>query len=335
MRLNRREFLKAMGVIGGSAVEAGASGGNPYEVISKSIDQWASGRLDTVKMVPVEGSVAQLEKDYDKLYPMIKKGLERGRISFEQRAVEIKGYRFLLNTFESEGLDPQSLGESRNCFFVPHDNEDAALASGLEYIRSRGGKIFALENNEQRNLYDRKKNRSTGVDPNRIFRLDNSFYLLGLKIMKEMIEKKPNMILTLHNNLESGGFNVDTMRSKGVVEVLVENDPNRNNMIWLAGNKPYDQIPAIKNQVQHYERLRDYDPKLRKEVGLNVVYEQTSRLDKSMSTLCGQNGIVYCNIETGVAKKGTFEYEEMVRQLKYISLVQEFTQFNSIAGNYS
>ena len=182
-------------------------------------------------------------------------------------------------------------------WYLPHDNENAALDSAVYAVKKYGGGFLAVEAEGER--------YSHGQDPNRYFKVSSTYTRTIFKII-DTFKAKGMPYLTLHNNKEShmkfGGNGTVSIRvssrntfSYPSGKVLIGRHKglkDEDNLIYLAGTKDHKKFIHTLHQE-----------------GIHVKYEIPDRHhnDHSMSNyvMLYKKNKNYFNIETEVGDTAT------------------------------
>lgn len=203
-------------------------------------------------------------------------------------------------------------------YLALHDSEDAAFDGGLDAIKN-GGLMVVLENNEQRYLFERNKNKTTDIDPNRIFMPESQYFALGQSILSHLKLSKNSVIVSLHNNSPNSGFGMNNIKKYGATDISCKNDTENKNLYWL----PYNASNK-KNVIALADNLC-------KKNTFNVVLENVPPIGKgdgSLSIYAGNKDYKYINIEIKAGIKNNSKSEKVAKenQVRYINGLLEATK---------
>jgi hypothetical protein len=183
----------------------------------------------------------------------------------------------------------------KHLFIRLHDNESTGSEAATEIMQKEGGRLVSIENNGERNIGFRLKNKIIRFDPNRIFTHEGRVLTTGsfgsqdtgalihLKKFSEFILgliPDSVIIIALHNN--------------GDKELSILNFRNGFN----GDASTVHMNPSMDEDDFIYTTSARFFTKL-KAADLNVVLQNNLSVadDGSLSVLCGQTGRTYINIE--------------------------------------
>ncbi len=209
-------------------------------------------------------------------------------------------------------------GEKKNIVFISlHDNETTSVTATEKILKTRGGLLLKLENNNKRNIRFRLGSNYYTFDPNRIFsqvgirQTLNRYESINNKAVEEvekfanhilkLLPKEPFCVIALHNNIE-GGFSVNSFLPGGEYETDAKK-------VYAGEMKdPDDFFLTTDSLLFHQLSSEKY----------NTVWQDNllALQDGSLSVYFGEKNICYLNCETQFGK--IKQYEEMLTvALKY------------------
>lgn len=230
--------------------------------------------------------------------------LRENATSYQYYYINIHNEKYAIGVYQKHPI-----GNIR--YLILHDSEDASFDSGLEAIKN-GGLMVVLENNEQRHLFEQTKNKSTNIDPNRIFTPNNKYFALGQTILQYLQLTPQSTIISLHNNSPSSGFGMKNIKKYGATDIICQNDKEQKNLYWLPYNTDNQKsIKSLANTLCNYQNF-------------NVVLENAPSItqgDGSLSIYASNKGYQYVNIEIKAGIKNSATSERMAKdnQTRYIN----------------
>jgi len=220
-------------------------------------------------------------------------------------------------------------GKKKDIVFINlHDDETTSLSGTEQLLRTRGGLLIKLENNNKRNISFRLDGGFYTFDPNRIFSRNGiQLSLSGFKntsnnAIKEiekfasrilaLLPKELSCIIALHNNTD-GNLSVNSFLpgneyEKDAQKVYTDDSQDPDDFFLTTDSLLFQQLSGEK---------------------YNMVWQDNLRVqqDGSLSVYFGEKKICYLNCETEHRK--VKQYEEMITiALKYIS--QRKNSINSV-----
>lgn len=285
-------------------------------------------------------------KDNDLLSRQNLTQLQAKKIRHQYQAITIDNQEYYLGKFERQTNTPTAI------FLVLHDSENGAFDSGLQWIADNGGQMWVLENQEQRNLFDFMRHKTTLTDPNRLFWGLDSATAISLELPTKPSEKNsivktnpyapfanylleqigvkpaisqpstptrsvPMILVALHNNSPTGQFGMDNIARFGNTHIACQQDNAPKNLYWIASNTKADS-PITLNSQALIQKLCQHS-------AVNVVSETAPTVadgDGSLSVYMANHAPnwQYVNIEIKAGKKGNPVDEQRAKQqqLNYI-----------------
>lgn len=221
--------------------------------------------------------------------------LKKSGMCVTETSIAENGRRWRLFMIEnrSKGAGP--------LFVVPHDNEDAAFATGVYGVATYGGTLIAVEAGEQRLFEGQDPNRnfstsSTAVKSCRAQRAPAPLYTEAILSRRQ----SGAAIIALHSNANGwsgngGSGNISTRKTGGGTKPFISaiarsrRLADEDTMIILAGTGEAGRGSAAR-AIRHFTE----------KAGVNVLYEQVSprNNDCSLSNYAALHNIgPYFNIE--------------------------------------
>lgn len=209
-------------------------------------------------------------------------------------------------------------GEVRDIIYINvHDNEFTSVEAAKSLLEVNGGTLVKIENNQERIIRFRLRNKTYAIDPNRIFsRIGIEQTLTYFKNISEdaiievekfgqrllqLIPEKTSCIIALHNNLD-GGYSVQSY--------LPGNDKQVDaRAVYWDRHQDVDDLVFTTDSLL-YQKMADQR--------YNTVWQNNLRAtpDGSLSVYCGTRKKRYINIETEVGKLS--QHREMLERLNAI-----------------
>ncbi len=195
-----------------------------------------------------------------------------------------------------------------------HDNEQTAVQAAEAILKKTGGMLIRIGNQHQRNIRFRFQGKTFSFDANRIFspegieqtlKENGRYHPLAAEKVKQfadrllqLIPEEKNCIVALHNNFE-GHYSVRSYLPGGERETDAR-------MVSADSLQDPDDIVFTTHELI-YKKMA--------EAGFNAILQDNdkARKDGSLSVYCGEQKLVYANIETQHGK--TRQYELMMEKL--------------------
>lgn len=158
--------------------------------------------------------------------------------------------------------------------YLPHDNEDSAFDTALYSVRKYGGKLVAVEADDQRTFRGQDPNRNFGMSMQSTASCNDMQKRpapMFTQFLLDLQNPKIRFFLAMHNNADGhsgngGSGGISAARSSGVMTgMMAKNGGDEDDAVLLAGRNPFDQEKRAKNAANFFL-----------ERGVNVIYEHVT-----------------------------------------------------------